>query len=287
LSLSLSFFEILRIAAFIPGYKEGVGQGLIVFLRDGSTVWLNQGLRSFINQLANFFAINLQEARRKFGPLLGQVNLVPLPLSPALLFVPVKVHSPLVSGDPAYGYFRLRSVLRVSHQPAPCTIELEGIHVITVTQSYRGTCRKLRIAKRLEGILFDQYCHSLDDTRQHFFPKTGLSSPSLQENQGLYGIEEGGKEGGFSSMELRNLMEDIVWQRLDEVLAEQKTICGCDQCRMDMVALALNSLPPSYVVTQRGEIYSKADILENQCYVDVVSAITKAVCVVKNKPRHK
>jgi competence protein ComFB len=145
----------------------------------------------------------------------------------------------------------------------------------------------LRIAKRLEEILFDQYCDSLGNTRQHFLPKTGLSSPLLQENQDVYGIEKGEEEGGFSSMELRNLMEDIVRQRLDEVLADQKTICGCDQCRLDMVALALNSLPPSYVVTQRGEIYSKADILENQCYVDVVSAITKAVSVVKNKPRHK
>jgi len=89
-------------------------------------------------------------------------------------------------------------------------------------------------------------------------------------------------------MKLRNLMEDIVCQRLDEVLAgEKEVICHCEQCRLDVTALALNELPPRYVVTRRGETYSKADLLEIQRYVDVVSAITKAVKVVQGKPRHR
>lgn len=88
-------------------------------------------------------------------------------------------------------------------------------------------------------------------------------------------------------MELRNLMEKLVWERLEEVLDTQNTeFCACQQCRMDMAALSLNELPPRYVVTQRGEIFSKADILEIQRYVDVVAAVTKAVNLVKKKPRH-
>lgn len=88
-------------------------------------------------------------------------------------------------------------------------------------------------------------------------------------------------------MELRNLTEKLVWQRLDEVLNEQgEECCGCEQCRLDMAALSLNQLPPRYVVTQRGETFSKADILEIQRYVDVVAAVTKAVNMVKRKPHH-
>lgn len=89
-------------------------------------------------------------------------------------------------------------------------------------------------------------------------------------------------------MELRNLMENVVWQRLDEVLNDSKEDgCRCDLCRMDMAALALNELPARYVVTQRGETYSKADILEIQRYVDVVAAVTKAAKLVRKNPRHK
>jgi hypothetical protein len=81
LTRKVSFHEVLKIAAFIPTYREGVGQGLTLFFRDGSSGWMEQGIRSFIIQLARYFTINLQEARRKFGQLLGQVNLTPLALS--------------------------------------------------------------------------------------------------------------------------------------------------------------------------------------------------------------
>ncbi|MHB1256689.1 MAG: late competence development ComFB family protein [Dethiobacteraceae bacterium] len=108
-----------------------------------------------------------------------------------------------------------------------------------------------------------------------------------QEKWQSYGIVAKGKEKEVSEMELRNLTEKLVWQRLDEVLKEQEAeYCACEQCRLDIAALSLNQLPPRYVVTQRGETFSKADILEIQRYVDVVAAVTKAVNMVKRKPHH-
>jgi len=47
-----------------------------------------------------------------------------------------------------------------------------------------------------------------------------------------------------------NVIEIVVNQELDDVLREEEA-CGCDECRANALALALNSLPPRYVSDQR------------------------------------
>ncbi len=84
---------------------------------------------------------------------------------------------------------------------------------------------------------------------------------------------------------LQNLMEDTVEQVVEELMDKQK-MCNCEQCRLDVAAIALNNLPPRYIVTPKGASYAKADLMEVQKYVDVVGAITKAIKLVKDHPRH-
>lgn len=86
-------------------------------------------------------------------------------------------------------------------------------------------------------------------------------------------------------MELKNYMEEIVFNYMDEVLKDID-MCKCDVCRLDIAAKALNELPPQYVVTERGEVYSKIKNLRLQFEVDVVTAIARAAELVKNNPRH-
>lgn len=89
-------------------------------------------------------------------------------------------------------------------------------------------------------------------------------------------------------MELHNLMEDLVLQQIDDcMLQDTESYCKCKQCRLDVAAIALNYLSPRYVVTKRGETYSRAESLEIQRDVDVITAINKALHIVKNKPRHE
>jgi len=85
---------------------------------------------------------------------------------------------------------------------------------------------------------------------------------------------------------LKNYMEDIVWSFLPKVLSKYPEACHCDICQHDIVALALNQLPPRYVARERGELYTKVNILEIQHRADVYAALTKAVLVVKDNPRH-
>ncbi|ABY92800.1 late competence development ComFB family protein [Thermoanaerobacter brockii subsp. lactiethylicus] len=86
-------------------------------------------------------------------------------------------------------------------------------------------------------------------------------------------------------MQLKNYMEDAVEQMMDRVLKDLD-VCKCDRCRMDIKALALNNLPPKYVVSEEGELYVKTNELVRQFEVDIIKAITMAAIKVNNNKRH-
>ena len=88
------------------------------------------------------------------------------------------------------------------------------------------------------------------------------------------------------SLKMRNYMEDCVLDMLDPVLERMK-VCRCEACRYDIAAIALNSLPPKYVVTKMGQLYAKMITLQQQFDVDIIAALTKASVIVSRSPRHE
>ncbi|MBE0067734.1 late competence development ComFB family protein [Thermoanaerobacterium thermosaccharolyticum] len=86
-------------------------------------------------------------------------------------------------------------------------------------------------------------------------------------------------------MELRNYMEEAVKDTLDSVLKDLD-VCKCEKCRLDIMALTLNSLPSKYYVTEKGELYNKVNELKRQFEVDIISKITQAAYFVNEHKRH-
>lgn len=86
-------------------------------------------------------------------------------------------------------------------------------------------------------------------------------------------------------VELKNYMEVCVNDMLPVVVKGLKC-CDCEVCRMDMMAIALNNLPPKYVVTGKGQLYAKLSYFHQQFEVDIVSALTNAARIVTERPRH-
>jgi competence protein ComFB len=86
--------------------------------------------------------------------------------------------------------------------------------------------------------------------------------------------------------QIKNYMEEVVFMLMKEVLNDINS-CKCDKCILDIAAIALNDLPPKYIVSEKGELYSKINSLKQQFEVDVIAAITKAAVLVKRKPRHE
>jgi competence protein ComFB len=86
--------------------------------------------------------------------------------------------------------------------------------------------------------------------------------------------------------QIKNYMEEIVFSLIKEVL-DDINVCTCDKCILDIAAIALNELPSRYIVSEKGELYSKINSLRQQFEVDVISAIAKAAVLVKRNPRHE
>lgn len=85
---------------------------------------------------------------------------------------------------------------------------------------------------------------------------------------------------------IKNYMEDVVAHKTDDLL-KIMNICKCEKCRADIMAIALNKLPPKYVVTDKGELFSKVRELEQQFEVDVEMEVIKAAVFVGKNPRHE
>ncbi len=84
---------------------------------------------------------------------------------------------------------------------------------------------------------------------------------------------------------LRNFMENVVLDVIDEIMKSME-VCNCHKCRLDIAAIALNNLPTKYIVTNKGELYSKVNIFKLQTDVDIRSAIIKAALIVSKNPMH-
>ena len=70
------------------------------------------------------------------------------------------------------------------------------------------------------------------------------------------------------------------------VITKATDCCTCEKCRYDIMAVALNALPPKYIVTSTGQLYTKLSVLQQQFDVDIIAALTQAVNIVSASPRH-
>ncbi len=91
---------------------------------------------------------------------------------------------------------------------------------------------------------------------------------------------------GRDIVELKNYMEVSVEHFLPNLLRAFPDICQCEHCLMDIKAIALNSLKPHYVVTGKGEFYSKLSEMNLQYETDILKALIDAINIVSKNPRH-
>lgn len=83
----------------------------------------------------------------------------------------------------------------------------------------------------------------------------------------------------------RNVMEVLVEEKVDR-LWKTHTGCTCARCREDVVALALNNLPPQYVVSDAGALFVKMAQLENSNEVEITRQVAVAMKVICESPHH-
>jgi len=84
---------------------------------------------------------------------------------------------------------------------------------------------------------------------------------------------------------IRNYMEDCVRNLLPTVIAKMN-ICKCEQCQTDILACALNNLPPRYIATKKGHLFSKLEAMHTQFDADIITALSNGIAKVSANPFH-
>ncbi|MCK9223588.1 MAG: late competence development ComFB family protein [Candidatus Muirbacterium halophilum] len=84
---------------------------------------------------------------------------------------------------------------------------------------------------------------------------------------------------------LENIIEKIIIEKVREIVSRDDEIVNSEKNILDICALALNNLPAKYVVTVKGEAYTKLEFLKIQYKVDIITEIIKAMEIVKKNPR--
>ena len=93
-------------------------------------------------------------------------------------------------------------------------------------------------------------------------------------------------KGKVLIMALVNIMEEIVDNKIDELIG-YSGCCNCEHCKEDIKCLTLNALPPRYVSTTKGELFSNlSQSMIKQHSIDVNVACINAIEFVKTHPKH-
>ena len=86
---------------------------------------------------------------------------------------------------------------------------------------------------------------------------------------------------------LKNEAENMILKELDRQLESfSAPICLCNDCIIDMAAMALNSVKPYYRVSLLGTLYAATAMDEKTYATSVREAVFKAIEKVRKNPSH-
>ena len=89
------------------------------------------------------------------------------------------------------------------------------------------------------------------------------------------------------SRKMVNIMEDIVGDLCDRLLALRFDICKCDICIAQMKFLAVGKFPPTFVNRSQSDYRLLYVQLTNQYFNKIISEVTNAINQVTKNPPHK
>jgi competence protein ComFB len=86
---------------------------------------------------------------------------------------------------------------------------------------------------------------------------------------------------------LVNEAEKLVKNELGQQLASSEgDICLCNDCVLDMAAMALNSVKPLYRVSLLGTLYASTAMYEESYAASIRGAVAQAIEKVRKNPSH-
>lgn len=114
-----------ELMAFLPVYIELKGNCTSIYTRDGGNYYLEKSIKTFLNQLAEYYIVDLKAVRKYYGELLFVKNLVPIPLNSENIFIPLKVRRPICKNDGSIGYINIKYIEKAVESNGKTIIHLK------------------------------------------------------------------------------------------------------------------------------------------------------------------
>ena len=87
-------------------------------------------------------------------------------------------------------------------------------------------------------------------------------------------------------MALYNVMEQVVHDVLVQYKDQLQLVCQCERCLDDIMAIALNELPPRYIANGDYGPYVRAEhVADRQGATNIILIVAKAAAQVSKDPR--
>jgi competence protein ComFB len=82
-------------------------------------------------------------------------------------------------------------------------------------------------------------------------------------------------------------MEEAVKRSFEEMLLGEsyRSTHLTEKMKLDILAYTLNHLPPRYVVTEKGHLYTRANELQQQFQTDIIVELSNAIEYIRVRPR--
>ena len=86
---------------------------------------------------------------------------------------------------------------------------------------------------------------------------------------------------------LKNEAEILVINEVErQIKSEPETMCDCNECVVDVAAIALNNIKPLYRFSLLGTLYASQAMTEQSYADNVKNAVAQAILKVRSNPAH-
>jgi len=85
---------------------------------------------------------------------------------------------------------------------------------------------------------------------------------------------------------LKNEAEVLVIREMEKQLSKTTDMCLCNECVVDIAAIALNAVKPLYRFSLLGTLYAAQAITEKSYADSIQNAVAEAIQKVKTNPAH-
>lgn len=141
--------DFMSALAFYPIYGAAGLALQVVYPRE--SVVLEITLPTAVRQACRSFALDRKALSNAAKFVSGRPHLTPLPLCLDRTFGPLKVHTPKVPGDPAYGYFLIQSIVRIEKSEEGSLVLLKNGVSVSIAQA-----RNVALTHMARAILFER-----------------------------------------------------------------------------------------------------------------------------------